>query len=93
MGFTNIPLIKTLTGVTSFTISEANGIKKATFNVTSTTAGTIASTGELCGLDNGSVSLTDETGSLTLESSDGATLDGITVTVPSGCTMQVVLLQ
>tara|TARA_R110002110_G_scaffold99842_6_gene254996 strand:+ start:284 stop:565 length:282 start_codon:yes stop_codon:yes gene_type:complete len=79
---------KTLTGAATLDIASADGVTQVSVLCTTATAGSILGTGTVDGTSSDAVSIAENT-SLTLGTSSGFPLDGVTITAPASCTLLI----
>ena len=72
----------------SIALSSADGITQISILCTSSTAGTVTGTGVVDGNSSEAMNLAENT-SVTLGSSSGFPISGVTITAPSGCTLEI----
>jgi hypothetical protein len=72
----------------AITISSSDGVTQISVLCTTSTAGTIAGTGIVGGVTSSAMNIAENT-SVTLGSSSGFPITNVTITAPSGCTLEI----
>ena len=69
-------------------LDSADGVTQISVLCTTSTAGTVTGTGAVDGNASGAMNIAENT-SVTLSSSSGFPLTGVTITAPASCTLEI----
>jgi len=72
----------------SLTLTSADGVTRISILCTSSTAGTVQGTGIVGGTTSGAMNIAENT-SVTIGTDSGYPIASLTITAPSGCTLEI----